>query len=291
MKQNKVAVNLAQDFTDAEKEQARANIGAGTANVHIITTDYSSPTLGNASFAELVSAVNNNEEVLMKVGQASTVIYYKLAVVSAREYRFESYTANGLSTLSINTSTKAKTFNTTVVGLPNVTHYAASWGARWYSMRQLANDISSGATLNTITLDTPITLSANKRYMIIPEGITGSVEQTKTVAHTTNNTYILDMRLSDSSQSIFNSKTAVKLAQVEIANHHTATLGDYPLVGGTYRASFNSCPAIIEPEVNLSLDTLSIINVGNISFGFNTSNPALLVFEHRITGINVMEIQ
>lgn len=291
MKQNKVAVNLAQDFTDAEKEQARANIGAGTANVHIITTDYSSPTLGNASFAELVSAVNNNEEVLMKVGQASTVIYYKLAVVSAREYRFESYTANGLSTLSINTSTKAKTFNTTVVGLPNVTHYAASWGARWHSMRQLANDISSGATLNTITLDTPITLSANKRYMIIPEGITGSVEQTKTVAHTTNNTYILDMRLSDSSQSIFNSKTAVKLAQVEIANHHTATLGDYPLVGGTYRASFNSCPAIIEPEVNLSLDTLSIINVGNISFGFNTSNPALLVFEHRITGINVMEIQ
>lgn len=30
-KQNKVAVNLAQDFTDAEKAQARANIGAGNA--------------------------------------------------------------------------------------------------------------------------------------------------------------------------------------------------------------------------------------------------------------------
>ena len=31
-KQNKVAVNLAQDFTDEEKLQARANIGAGTGN-------------------------------------------------------------------------------------------------------------------------------------------------------------------------------------------------------------------------------------------------------------------
>lgn len=119
-KQNKVAVNLAQDFTDAEKAQARDNIGAGTANVHIITTDYSTPTLSDSAFTELVNAVNNNEEVLMKVGQGSTVIYYKLSVVNASEYRFESYTANGLSYLSINPTTKAKTFNTVDIGLPTV---------------------------------------------------------------------------------------------------------------------------------------------------------------------------
>lgn len=35
-KQNKVAVNLAQDFTDTEKAQARANIGAGTSNTTIV---------------------------------------------------------------------------------------------------------------------------------------------------------------------------------------------------------------------------------------------------------------
>ena len=35
-KQNKVAVNLAQDFTDTEKAQARANIGAGTSNTSIV---------------------------------------------------------------------------------------------------------------------------------------------------------------------------------------------------------------------------------------------------------------
>lgn len=290
-KQNKVAVNLAQDFTDAEKAQARSNIGAGTANVHIITTDYSTPTLGDVTFAELESAVNNNEEVLMKVGMNSAAVYYKLAVVSATEYRFESYTASGLSTLTITRATKAKTFNTEVIGLPTVTRYDASWGGSWHSIRQLEDDISSGTTLITVTLSTPISLSANKRYMIIPEGVVGNVEQTKTVSHTVNNTYSLDMWLSDSSQSIMYGKTAVRFAWAEICNQNSQTLGEYPLVGGTYRAAFNSYPVIIEPEVNLTLDTLSIINSGNISWGFNRSNPAILAFNQRVLGIDVMEIQ
>ena len=51
---------IPQEFTETEKEIARNNIDAGTANVHIITTDYSSPTLGDATFAELESAVNDN---------------------------------------------------------------------------------------------------------------------------------------------------------------------------------------------------------------------------------------
>lgn len=289
--QNKVAVNLAQDFTDEQKAQARANIGAGTANVHIITTDYSTPTLSDATFDELESAVNNNEEVLMKVGMTSAAIYYKLAVVSGSEYRFESHTASGLSTLTINRTSKSKTFNTEVIGLPTVTHYTASWGSSWTSMRELAEDISSGNILKTTTLDTPITLSANKRYMISPEGISGSVEQTKTVSHTTNNSYRLAIWLYDSNQNRFLGTTAVILAEAEIANHHTAALGDYPPVGGKYQASFNSYSSIIEPEVDITLDTLGIINGGNISWGFNQNNPAILVFDHRITGIDVMEVQ
>lgn len=280
-----------QSFSTGEKAIARNNIGAGTANVHIITTDYSNPTLSDAAFDELESAVTDNEEVLMKVGMTNTAIYYKLAVVSASGYRFESYTSSGLSSLTINRTTKSKTFNTEIIGLPTVTHYGASWGTAWNTLRRLTDDITSGTTLATVTLSTPITLNANKRYMIIPEGITGGVEQTKTVAHTTDNAYSLNMWLSDSTQSISYGKTAVIMASAEIANYYTSSLGDYPPVGGTYRASFNSYPSIIEPEDDLSMDTLLIMNSGNISWGFDSDNPALLAFHNRITGIDVMEIK
>ena len=291
MKQNKVAVNLAQDFTDTEKAQARQNIGAGTANVHIITTDYSNPTLSDAAFDELESAVDDNEEVLMKVGMTNAAIYYKLAAVSLSGYRFESYTSSGLSSLTINRTTKSKTFNTEILGLPTVTRYAASWGTAWNSLRRLTAEISSGTTLATVTLSTSITLNADKRYMIIPEGIEGSVEQTKTVARTTANAYSLRMWLSDSSKSISSGKTAVTMASAEIANYYHTSLGEYPPVGGTYRAAFNSYPSIIEPEDDLTMDTLLIKNSGNISWGFDSDHPALLAFHNRITGISVMEIK
>lgn len=280
-----------QAFTTTEKTIARSNIGAGTANVHIITTDYSNPTLGDATFAELESAVNANEEVLIIVGMPNTAIYYKLAVVSTSEYRFESYTSSGLSSLTINRTTKSKTFNTEILGLPTVTHYGASWGAAWNTLSRLTDEILSGTILATVTLSTPITLNANKRYMIIPEGITGSVEQTKTVAHTTDNAYQLSMWLSDSTKSVLYGKTAVKMASAEIVSYYRTLLGDYPPVGGTCRASFNSYPSIIEPEVDLTMDTLIIMNTGNISWGFDSDNPALLAFDNRITGINVMEIK
>lgn len=297
MKMNKLCSNLDQSnsnsggFTDEEKATMRNNIGAGTANVHIILTDYSSPTMADAAFTELANAVKNNEEVLISVGLPNTAIYYKLSVVTAAEYRFESYTGNGLSTLTINATTKAKTFNTEAIGLPNVTRYAASWDSAWANMQQLDSNISNGSTLRRVTLATPIPLSANKRYLIMPVGITGNATQTKTAAYSINGSYALEMWLTDSSQMTNLGKTAVKLAKAEIANHHTKALGDYPPVGGTYQAAFNSFSSIIEPEVNLSLNTLRIINSGNISWGFDGKNPALLVFDCRIEAIDVMEIK
>jgi len=279
-----------QSFSTGEKAIARNNIGAGTANVHIITTDYSNPTLSDAAFAELESAVNDNEEVLMKVSLPNTAIYYKLAVVSVSDYRFESYTSSGLSSLTINRTTKSKTFNTEILGLPTVTHYGASWGAAWNTLRRLTDEILSNTILATVTLSTPITLNANKRYMIIPEGIEGSVEQTKTVAHTIDNAYSLHMWLSDSTKQLSNGKTAVTMASAEIANYSRLSL-EYPPVGGTYIGAFNSYPSIIAPEVDLTMDTLLIMNSGNIGWGFNSNNPALLAFHNRITGIDVMEIK
>lgn len=352
-KQNKVAVNLAQDFTDTEKAQARANIGASQISYDSAVTDMTvtkeivrpymntkyTATVGSDSFLllpssfadgmvvksngslqtqsiptvknthyisyinnpgslsedqynEMTDAITNNEPVVIVSATGSNASYLQFTKINSNGYYFTGYNSADGTIIEMHVATtRAVTITTRYTGLPTVTHYDASWGNSWTTMRELSDDISSGNILNTITLDTPITLSANKRYMIIPEGITGNVEQTKTVAHSANNSYRLSVWLYDSSKNRYLGKTAVIMAEAELANHHTVVLGDYPPVGGTYRGSFNSYSSIIEPEVNLSLDTLSIINGGNIDWGFNTSNPALLMYDRRIDGINVMEIQ
>lgn len=64
-KQNKVAVNLAQDFTDAEKAQARTNIGAsqisygGTVTDMAITKEKYTATVGEDSFLLLPSTFSD----------------------------------------------------------------------------------------------------------------------------------------------------------------------------------------------------------------------------------------
>ena len=291
-KQNKVAVNLVQDFTDAEKAQARQNIGASQINYDSTVTDMTitkeivrpymntkyTATVGNDNFLLLPSTFSDGM-VVKSNGSLQTQSIPSGVPAGGSDGQVLTWNNNSYDWAS------------PASALPIVTRYTASWGSSWASMRQLDDDITSGNTLRTVTLSTPIPLSANKRYLIIPEGITGSVEQTKTLAHTVNNSYRLAMWLYDSNQNRFIGTTAVILASAEITNHHTAALGDYPPVGGKYQASFNSCASIIEPEVDLSLDTLSIINTGNISWGFNSSNPALLVFDNRIDAINVMEIQ
>ncbi len=351
--QNKVAVNLVQDFTDVQKTQGRQNIGASQISYDDTVTDMTvtkeiirpnmntkyEATLGSDSFlllpssfangmvvkrndslqtqsipvvknthyinyindpgslteddyTEMTNAITNNEPVVIISGTGSSASYLQFTRQDSNGYYFTGYnSANGFIIEMHVANTRAVTITTRATGLPAVTHYTASWGNSWSSMRELSTSISSGNMLSTITLDTSITLSANKRYLIIPEGITGNVEQTKTVAHTKNNSYRLSMWLYDSSKSRYLGKTAVILATAELTNHHTVVLGEYPPVGGKYQASFNSCSSIIEPEVDLTLDTLSIINGGNIDWGFNTSNPALLVYDRRIDGINVMEVQ
>ena len=290
--QNKVAVNLAQDFTDAQQAQGRTNIGASQIKYDNAVTDMTvtkeivrpymntkyTATVGNDNFLLLPSTFSDGM-VVKSNGSLQTQSIPQGVPNGGSDGQVLTWNGNSYS------------WADTSSALPAVTHYDASWGARFTSMRELTSDISSGNILVTIALDTPITLSANKRYMISPEGIVGNVEQTKTVSRNINNTYSLDMWLYDSNQNRFLGKTAVRLATAEIANHHTALLGEYPPVGGKYQASFNSYSSIIEPEVDLTLDTLSIINGGNISWGFSSNNPAILVFEHRITGIDVMEIQ
>lgn len=351
--QNKVAVNLAQDFTDEQKLQGRQNIDASQISYNSTVTDMTvtkevvrpymntkySATVGSDSFLllpstfadgmvvksngslqtqsiptvknthyisyinnpgslsvdaynEMTDAITNSEPVVIISATGSNSSYLQLTRYDSSGHYFTGYnSADGSIIEMYIAGTRAVTITTRKTGLPAVTHYSASWGNAWTSMRQLDSSISSGNIFKTVTLDTPITLSANKRYMISPVGITGNVEQTKTIAHMVNNSYRLAMWLYDSNQNRFLGTTAVILATAEIANHHTVALGDYPPVGGKYQASFNSCSSIIEPAVNLSLDTLATINSGNIDWGFDSSHPALLLFNHRIDGIDVMEIQ
>lgn len=301
-----------QSFSNGEKAIARQNIGAGTGNgnsditrVDLSNAEYDVDKLSiylrstrNAEFRDGQKSLGSTVPTPSMASQEGKVpvAYYRdgngyFLLEQYKDPRLpDSSSSNVNQVLTVDGHGVANWANP-VKGLPTVTHYAASWGVAWNTLRRLTDDILSGTTLATVTLSTPITLNANKRYMIIPEGITGSVEQTKTVAHTTDNAYNLNMWLSDSTKSISYGKTAVKMADAEIASYYRQSLGDYPPVGGTCRASFNSYPSIIEPEVDLTMDTLIIMNTGNISWGFDSDNPALLAFHNRITGIDVMEIK
>lgn len=306
MQQNKVAVNLAQDFTDEQKAQGRQNIGAGTSNSTIVhdtntlppvTTNVNQMTIfndGRTKFDNKYNGVIPSEPSQSDVGSVLVANYAGSPAKGTAQWKnVHNIGINEVPTggsdgqvLTWNNNTYA--WATSAL---KITNYDASFGNSWNSMRKMDSSISSGVTIKEATLSSSISLSAGKKYLITPIGIIGNVEQTKTVSVTRDVAYSLRIWLCDSTKSMLNNSTAVIIGEAEIANHYVAALGEYPLVNGVYRGSFAPTDAIITPTQNLSLDTLRICNGGNIDFGFNSSNPALLVFDTRITGINVMEIQ
>lgn len=287
--QNKVAVNLAQDFTDEQKLQGRQNIGASQVSYNNAVTDMTvtkevirpymntkySATLGSDNFLLLPSTFSDGM-VVKSNGSLQTQSIPKEVPTGGSDGQVLTWNNN--------------TYNWANAAF-KITTYNASFGSSWTTMRQLDSSISSGATIKDVTLSTPIPLSAGKKYLISPIGLIGNIEQTKTISQTTNVAYTMRIWLCDSSKTMVYNETAVIIGEAEIANHNVAALGQYPPVNGEYRGSFAPTDAVIEPTQDLSLDTLRICNGGNIDFGFNSSNPAILVFDHRITGINIMEIQ
>lgn len=288
-KLNKVCVNLAQDFTDAEKQQARANIGASQIKYDNSVTDMTvtkeiirpymntkySTTIGSDNFL-LLPSIFNDGMVVKNNGSLQTQSLPKEVPTGGSDGQV----------LTWNNNTYA--WSDSVF---KITTYSASFGNSWTTMRQLDSSISSGATIKDITLSSPILLSTGKKYLISPLRLVGNVEQTKTVSNTSNVAYSMRIWLWDSSKTLVNGSTAVIIGEAEIANHNVVAIGQYPSINGVYHGSFAPTDAIITPTQDLSLDTLHISNSGNIDFGFNSSNPAILVMDHRITGINVMEIQ
>lgn len=288
-KQNKVAVNLAQDFTDAEKAQARQNICASQISYDNSVTDMTvtkeivrpymntkySVTIGSDNFLLLPSSFADGM-VIKSNGSLATQSLPKEVPTGGSDGQ--------VLTWDDNTYVWA---NPT----PKITTYSASFGNSWNSMRQIDSSISSGAYIRDVTLSTPIPLSAGKKYLISPVGLFGNIEQTKTVSETSNVAYSMRVWLWDSSKTLAYDSTAVIIGEAEIANHYVAAIGQFPPVDGVYRGSIAPTDAIIAPAQDLSLDTLRVSNGGNIDFGFSSSNPAVLVMDSRISGINVMEIQ
>ena len=288
-KLNKVCVNLAQDFTDAEKQQARDNIGASqikydnsvtnmTVTKEILrpymNTKYST-TIGSDNFL-LLPSIFNDGMVVKKNGSLQT------------QSLPQEVPTDGLDGQILTWNNNTYAWADSVL---KITTYSVSFGNGWNTMRKIDSSISSGATIKDITLSSPIQLSSGKKYLISPIGLMGNIEQTKTASVTRDVSYSMRIWLWDSSKTLTYGSSAVIIGEAEIANHNVAAIGQYPPINGVYRGSFAPTDAIIEPTQDLTLDTLRISNGGNIDFGFSSSNPAILVMDTRITGINVIEIQ
>ena len=288
-KLNKVCVNLAQDFTDAEKQQARDNIGASqikydnsvtnmTVTKEILrpymNTKYST-TIGSDNFL-LLPSIFNDGMVVKKNGSLQT------------QSLPQEVPTDGLDGQILTWNNNTYAWADSVL---KITTYSVSFGNGWNAMRKIDSAISSGTYIKDITLSSPIQLSSGKKYLISPIGLMGNIEQTKTASVTRDVSYSMRIWLWDSSKTLTYGSSAVIIGEAEIANHNVAAIGQYPPINGVYRGSFAPTDAIIEPTQDLTLDTLRISNGGNIDFGFSSSNPAILVMDTRITGINVIEIQ
>ena len=288
-KLNKVCVNLAQDFTDAEKQQARDNIGASQIKYDNSITDMTvtkeiirpymntkySTTIGSDNFL-LLPSIFNDGMVVKKNGSLQT------------QSLPQEVPTDGLDGQILTWNNNTYAWADSVL---KITTYSVSFGNGWNTMRKIDSSISSGATIKDITLSSPIQLSSGKKYLISPIGLMGNIEQTKTASVTRDVSYSMRIWLWDSSKTLTYGSSAVIIGEAEIANHNVAAIGQYPPINGVYRGSFAPTDAIIEPTQDLTLDTLRISNGGNIDFGFSSSNPAILVMDTRITGINVIEIQ
>lgn len=313
-KMNKVCVNIDQSdsnnggFTDVEKAQARANIGAGTGNsnsaiVHDsntlppVTTNVNQMTIfndGRTKFDNLYSGVIPKEPGQSESGRVLVANYAGSPAKGTAQWK-DVHNIGINEVPSGGTDGQVLTWNNSAYSWADpafkITNYSASFGNSWHKLREIDSSITSGTTMINVTLSTPIPLSAGKKYLISPIGLMGNVEQTKTVSATSNVAYSLRILVYDSSKSLVYGSTGVIIGEAEIANHNVSSIGQYPPVNGVYHGSFAPTNAIITPTQDLSLDTLLVNNGGNIDFGFTSSNPAILAFDARIIGINIMEIQ
>lgn len=105
-----VSVNIAQDFNDAQKKQARANIGSN----RVVFVTY-----GTSTQTDISSAVSDGDSVILQVPATGSATYVPLSYASSAGYVFRSpvsssgefseYSVGGGSTW---TTVKKNVFNT-----------------------------------------------------------------------------------------------------------------------------------------------------------------------------------
>ena len=183
MKQNKVAVNLAQDFTDAEKLQARQNIGAVAStdlkfNTYSANITYNAvgetttSAMPSAYFDEILQKVKNNENITIALTYdkifpygSSTQIYSLQASYTSKRTGPQTPTVSALefSTIQKEYATGASTV---------ITLRAVNSNNWQYSEESLAFDgnyVSAGNNqhLTMVTANAlPETLQQNVIYII-----------------------------------------------------------------------------------------------------------------------------
>lgn len=101
MKQNYVATNLTQDFTDAEKAQGRSNINA--AKMHYINVVLGSGVIDQSSYDELTSAISAHEPVYIVTAAGSTATYWQFKQANSAGYDFFTYDGSGMRNMHIST--------------------------------------------------------------------------------------------------------------------------------------------------------------------------------------------
>ena len=75
-----VSVNIAQDFSDAQKAQGRANIGTN----RVVFVTY-----GTSTMSEISSAVSDGDSVILEVPRTGSATYVPLSYASSAGYEFQ----------------------------------------------------------------------------------------------------------------------------------------------------------------------------------------------------------
>lgn len=99
MKQNYVATNLTQDFTDTEKSKARSNIEA--AKMHYINVVLGSGVIDQSAYDELVAAVSAHEPVYIVTAAGGTATYWQFKQANSSGYEFFTYDGSGMRNMHI----------------------------------------------------------------------------------------------------------------------------------------------------------------------------------------------
>lgn len=177
MKQNYVATNLTQDFTDTEKSKARSNIEA--AKMHYINVVLGSGVMDQDAYNELVAAVTAHEPVYIVTSAGGTATYWQFKQANSLGYDFFTYDDSGMRNMHISSYRQV---SITTAPLGNI------YEELWYEPRSMTG--GSTNTYSSITLGTSDAWQGGVyKYNEVMGNITFSPKHTGSIAFCPFKTY------------------------------------------------------------------------------------------------------